>query len=130
MRNFKIVAVANVMLATAGVTEVAASSENNPAMLDLARQSGCLTCHAIEAGGAGDSAAKPIGPAWQDVAKKYLGHADAAEKLTATVMQGSNPYASHWKGKVTGLAMPPNAVAITRPQAHELVNWILSLAAK
>ena len=42
-------------------------------------------------------------------------------------MTGSNPYESHWKGKVSGLAMPPNKVAITEPDARKLVNWILSL---
>jgi cytochrome c len=31
-------------------------------------------------------------------------------------------------GKVSGLAMPPNAVAIRRDQARQLVQWILSLA--
>lgn len=43
------------------------------------------------------------------------------------MVNGSNPYASHWKGKVSGLAMPPNAVAVTQAQAHELVRWILAL---
>ncbi len=42
-------------------------------------------------------------------------------------MTGSNPYASHWKGKVSGLAMPPNAVAIKEADARRLVTWILKL---
>ena len=42
-------------------------------------------------------------------------------------MSGSNPYESHWKGKVSGLAMPPNAVAIKEAEAKQLVRWILAL---
>ena len=45
------------------------------------------------------------------------------------MLTGSNPYESHWKGKVSGLAMPPNAVAIKEPDAKQLVQWILSLDA-
>ena len=43
-------------------------------------------------------------------------------------MSGSSLYASHWKGQVSGVAMPPNAVAITEPDARALVSWILTLA--
>ena len=50
-----------------------------------------------------------------------------AEFLTRIVLEGSNPYSSHWKGKVSGLSMPPNAVAITEGNARLLVNWILAL---
>jgi cytochrome c len=61
------------------------------------------------------------------VSAKYKGRSDAAATLTRTVMKGSNPYDSHWKGKVSGLAMPPNEVAITQADARKLVDWILSL---
>lgn len=43
------------------------------------------------------------------------------------MLEGSNPYSSHWKGKVSGLSMPPNAVAITEGNARKLVSWILAL---
>ncbi|MBU6260155.1 MAG: c-type cytochrome [Burkholderiales bacterium] len=100
---------------------------DDAAMLKLARSSGCLTCHQIEPGGAGPDGLAPIGPAWRDVALKYRGVKGAADQLTRTVMTGSNPYASHWKGKVSGLAMPPNAVAIHAADARRLVDWILAL---
>ena len=118
------------VLAGAGAAVAApAAAGNDDAMIALATRSGCLTCHAVKANGASGDAAKPIGPAWQDVAIKYKGQKDALRTLTSTVMGGSNPYASHWKGKVTGLAMPPNAVAVSRADAHRLVKWILSLDA-
>jgi cytochrome c len=47
--------------------------------------------------------------------------------LTRIVLEGSNPYSSHWKNKAAGIAMPPNAVAITESDARQVVYWILSL---
>ncbi len=105
----------------------ALADSHDDAMLKLASTSGCLTCHHIEPGTPGPDGLAPIGPAWHDVARKYQGVAGAAETLTRTVMIGSNPYASHWKGKVSGLAMPPNAVAIKDADATALVQWILHL---
>ena len=115
------------MPAPAPAAAPAAAAANDEAMVALATHSGCLTCHSIQPVSSSDSGPKPVGPAWAEVAAKYKDQKDAAQKLTDTVMQGSNPYASHWKGKVTGLAMPPNAVAITRDEARQLVRWILSL---
>jgi cytochrome c len=79
--------------------------------------------------GKGPDGLPPIGPAWREVSAKYRGQKDAAAKLTHTVLAGSNPYQSHWTGKVSGLAMPPNAVAIKEADAKALVKWILSLEA-
>ena len=99
------------------------------ANLKLATNAGCMTCHHVEPGAKGPDGLPPIGPAWRDVSAKYKGQKDAAAKLTRTVMTGSNPYDSHWKGKVSGLAMPPNVVAIREADAKQLVKWILSLDA-
>ena len=107
----------------------ALAQANNDAMVKLATNAGCMTCHQIEPGGKGPDGMAPIGPAWRDVSAKYQGQKDAASKLTHTVLTGSNPYESHWKGKVSGLAMPPNAVAIKEPDAKKLVGWILGLEA-
>lgn len=99
-------------------------------MLQLAASSGCVACHQVEPGGKGPDGLAPIGPAWRDVAARYRGQAAALDQLTTTVMRGSNPYDSHWKGKASGLAMPPNAVAIREADARQLVGWILALPAK
>jgi len=111
-------------LSLAGAAQAAGTED---AMLKLATTSGCMTCHHIEPGAKGPDGMNPIGPAWKDVATKYKGQKDAAKQLTATVLAGSNPYESHWKGKVSGLAMPPNKVAITEADAGKLVKWILAL---
>lgn len=98
------------------------------AMMKLAERRGCAYCHALEPGPQRADGLAPIGPAWREVAAKYQGQDGAVAKLTQTVMAGSNPYDSHWKGKVSGLAMPPNARAVRAPEAKRLVQWILSLA--
>jgi len=111
-------------------TAAFAADGKDDAMLQLANKSGCMTCHNIEPGAKGPEGMAPIGPAWKDVSAKYKGVKGAEEQLTRTVLQGSNPYESHWKGKVSGLAMPPNHVAIKDADAKQLVKWILALDAK
>ena len=106
---------------------VMADAKKDTEMLKLATTSGCMTCHSIESGKPGPDGLKPIGPAWSEVAKQYKGKPGASEFLPRVVLEGSNPYSSHWKGKVSGLSMPPNAVAITEGNARKLVNWILAM---
>jgi cytochrome c len=104
-----------------------AAPADDAAALKLATGSGCMTCHNIEPGAKGPNGMAPIGPAWKDVAAKYKDQKGAQQQLTATVLAGSSPYESHWKDKVSGLAMPPNKVAITEADAAKLVSWILGL---
>ena len=122
MRTPKLCAL--LLLASCGLADAGGGSDP---MLTLASTSGCLTCHQIEPGAKGPDGQLPVGPAWRDVAAKYKGQSGALDQLTTTVMRGSSPYDSHWKGKVSGLAMPPNAVAIKEPEAKKLVAWILAL---
>lgn len=113
------------LVLAAGVAQAAPAKDD--AMLALATKSGCMTCHHIDPGAKGPDGLAPIGPAWRDVAAKYKGDKKALDTLTHTVLTGSNPYESHWKGKASGLAMPPNAVAIKEADARTLVKWILGL---
>lgn len=117
---------AAIVVAVAG----ASAATRDDDMKKLAATSGCLTCHHIDPGAKGPDGLPPIGPAWRDVAVKYKGNKKAVDQLTHIVMTGSNPYDSHWKGKASGLAMPPNAVAIKEAEAKKLVTWILGLPAK
>ncbi|BFM08545.1 c-type cytochrome [Halioxenophilus aromaticivorans] len=118
-------------IALAGVPMVGVGAEqtsNDVEMINLAQSSGCVTCHSIAAGGKGPNGLKPIGPAWQKVAEKYRGRPEAKQELTQTVLKGSSPYQSHWKGEVSGVAMPPNSAVLNEEQADQLVGWILHLA--
>jgi cytochrome c len=103
------------------------AADKDDTMLKLASNAGCLTCHHIDPGAKGPDGKTPIGPAWKDVAAKYKGSKTAQADLTRTVLAGSNPYDSHWKGKVSGLAMPPNKVVLNEAEAKQLVKWILAL---
>jgi len=118
------------VLAGLAVLAGSAAASVDDDMKALASKSGCLTCHAIESGTPGPNGMAPIGPAWQDVGKQYNGKPGADVFLTRVVQEGSNPYGSHWKNQVSGLAMPPNKVAISEADTKKLVKWILSLSPK
>lgn len=90
---------------------VATASVEGRADEQLAKSKNCLACHAINN--------KIVGPAYKDVANKYAGQTDAADKLAEKVMKGG--------GGVWGqMAMPPNP-QVSAEEAKQLVQWILSL---
>jgi cytochrome c len=76
----------------------------------LAQKYNCLACHAVDK--------KLVGPAYQEVAKKYKGDKTAEDKLVGKVKAGGS-------GVWGAIPMPPNNV----PDADvkTLVEWILSL---
>lgn len=88
-----------------------AHAADNAAVMELAKKSGCLACHAIDK--------KVVGPAWQDVGKKYAGVADAEAQLVSKVKKGT-------KGTWGPVPMPPN-VTIKDTNARTLVQFVLSL---
>ena len=84
---------------------------------DLATKSGCMACHKVDA--------KLVGPAFQDVAKKYKA-ADEA-KLIDRVIKGTAATGGQvWK-EINGGAvpMPPNA-SVKPDDAKALIKWILA----
>ena len=80
--------------------------------LQLAKKSGCLTCHSIEK--------KVVGPAWKDVAAKYRGDASAQSNLESKVAKGG-------KGAWGNMSMPANSPRVAEADIHALVSFILSL---
>ena len=52
------------------------------ANLDLAKKNACMSCHSAER--------KLVGPAYQDVAKKYAGQKDAAATLAKNIKAGGS----------------------------------------
>ena len=119
-------AVASLALAAAVAHAQTAPASVEDAAKKTAANAGCFACHTIAHKDL-PAGQLPIGPAWQDVAAQYRGKPGAADFLTRVVLEGSNPYSSHWKNKASGVAMPPNAVAITESDARRVVYWILSL---
>lgn len=91
---------------------VAAVAVAAPAMADeaLAKSKNCMSCHAVDK--------KVVGPSYKDVAKKYAGQKDAADKLAAKVIKGGS-------GVWGPVPMPANA-QVNDADAKKLVAWILA----
>ena len=102
-------------------------AENDEAMAKMASRSGCMACHSILPAPKRADGLPPIAPAWRDIAIKYRDDPGASDRLTRTVMAGSNPRARHWASKVGAVTMPPNATEVTEADARVLVNWKLVL---
>lgn len=94
--------------ATAGL--IATTAAHAGSALALARQQGCLGCHAV--------AAKIVGPSYQEVAAKYQAQADALTTLVQHIREGGS-------GRWGDVAMPPQK-QLSPTQAKQLATWILS----
>lgn len=77
----------------------------------VAKKNGCLACHALDK--------KLVGPAWNEVGKKYGAEAGAAEQLVVKVKKGS-------KGVWGPVPMPPNAT-VKDADIKLLVDYVLTL---
>jgi cytochrome c len=89
--------------AVLAVTPVFASKE-------LATKNACLACHAVDT--------KLVGPAYQDVSKKYAGQKDAEETLAKSIKAGGS-------GKWGPVPMPAQA-ALSDADAKALAAWVLA----
>ncbi len=78
----------------------------------LAKSKNCLACHQIDK--------KLVGPAYQDVAKKYKGRKDAIAALSQKVKKGGT-------GVWGPVPMPPNP-AVADADIKTLVEWVLAQA--
>ena len=76
---------------------------------DLAKKNNCLSCHAVDK--------KLVGPAYQDVAKKYAGQADAEATVAKNIKAGGS-------GKWGPIPMPPQA-QLSDADAKTLAAWVL-----
>jgi cytochrome c len=75
----------------------------------LAEKKNCMGCHHLSQ--------RRVGPAFQQVAAKYAGQADALDKLTQKVLKGG---AGSWGA----VPMPENR-QVNPAEARQLVQWIL-----
>lgn len=99
-----------ILLAIASVAAGLAVSAPAMADLQLATAKNCMACHAVDK--------KLVGPSYKDVAAKYAGQTDAADKLEAKVLKGGS-------GVWGPVPMPANA-QVTPAEAKKLVAWILT----
>lgn len=84
--------------------------------LALAQKSGCLACHAVDK--------KVVGPAWNDVAKKYKGQGGAKAQLVERVKKGGK---GNWTDQTGGVPMPPYSPRVADADIEKLVDFILQL---
>ena len=85
---------------------------STPALADLqlATAKNCMACHAVDK--------KLVGPSYKDVAAKYAGQKDAADKLAAKIIKGGS-------GVWGPVPMPANA-QVNPDEAKKLATWILT----
>jgi cytochrome c len=77
---------------------------------ELARQRGCMACHAVDR--------RMVGPAYRDVAQRYTGQADAATQVAQRIQRGSS-------GVWGPVPMPPTA-GLSDNDALLLAQWALA----
>ncbi|MHB1121811.1 MAG: c-type cytochrome [Ramlibacter sp.] len=77
---------------------------------ELAQKNACFACHAPDK--------KIVGPAFQDIGKKYGGQKDAEAALAQSIKAGG-------AGKWGPVPMPPQA-ALSDADARTLAAWVLS----
>ena len=95
------------LLTAASLVLAAAPAIASP---ELAKKHNCMACHQVDK--------KLIGPSYKDVAMKYKGQKDAAQKLAEKVKKGST-------GVWGNVPMPPNA-AVPDADIKTLVAWVLA----
>lgn len=94
------------------VVLVAAALAAAPAFADLAlaQKNGCTACHAPDH--------KIVGPAFQDVAKKYSAQKDAEATVIRNIKSGG-------AGKWGPVPMPPQT-ALSDTDVKALADWVLA----
>lgn len=98
------------ILVLALVAAAALASAPALANLELAKKNNCTACHAVDK--------KVVGPAYQDVAKKYAGDKTAEARLIEKVKKGGS-------GVWGPVPMSPNA-AVKDEDIKTLVKWVLA----
>lgn len=86
------------------------ASAQDKEIKELLQASGCMSCHATDE--------KVVGPAFQAVAAKYKGQADAIDTLTQSVRNGS-------RGKWGRTPMPAHS-SLSGDDLKKLATWVMA----
>ena len=87
------------------------SSAEQASALQLAKDTGCLSCHSLTE--------KIVGPAYASVAEKYKADSDAAGGLVQSIQYGS-------KGKWGRIPMPAHS-QLSAEELNLLARWVLTI---
>lgn len=96
------------MIGAAG--SAAAADIDMAATADLAKATGCYSCHAAKE--------KIVGPAFSAIAEKYAGEKDAVASLSQSIQMGSS---GKW-----GRAAMPGHPSLKAPEVKQLASWVLA----
>lgn len=77
---------------------------------EMAQKNNCMACHSVDK--------KLVGPAFQDIAKKYAGQKDADSMLAASIKKGGS-------GKWGPIPMPAQAT-LSDADTKTLAAWVLA----
>ncbi|MBA4255006.1 MAG: cytochrome C [Polaromonas sp.] len=91
------------------ITALAVGTAHASTPEELARASGCMSCHS--------AAEKVVGPSFKSIADKYRGQADAVASLSQSVRNGS-------RGNWGRIPMPPHA-SLAEADIKTLVTWVV-----
>lgn len=94
-----------------GLCAGSAQAADLAAAVELARSSGCYSCHA--------NADKVVGPAFSAIADKYKDEKDAAASLAQSIQNGS-------KGKWGRIPMPGHP-SLSATDVKTLSAWVLTV---
>ena len=96
-------------LALAGFAHANTVADNTKATA-LAKEHGCLSCHAMKE--------KVVGPSYLSVAEKYKGDKDAVASLVQSIHRGSS---GKW-----GRTPMPSHDTMTQEDMKTLATWVMS----
>ena len=96
---------------TCAAMAVSAFNASATDLSDLAKASGCYSCHA--------HGEKVVGPAFATIADKYKDDKDAAASLAQSIQNGS-------RGKWGRVPMPPHP-SLSAADLKALAQWVLTV---
>lgn len=100
----------SLLLSTALLCGAGAWAQTTPSAADLAKASGCYSCHANDD--------KVVGPSFKTIANKYATEAGAAATLAQSIQNGS-------RGKWGRVPMPPHG-SLSGDDLRTLGAWVLT----
>jgi cytochrome c len=98
------------------LSSVAAHADAN---LDLAKEKGCMSCHALR----GEAR---HAPSFRAIASKYRNRGDAETILEGTVMKG-NPLTGGYHWGLMPEPVPGKRPSVSQAEARQLVQWVLRM---
>lgn len=101
----------NLKLCLVALGALALGSAQAADIQELAKASGCFSCHSMQE--------KVVGPAFASVAQKYAGQPDAASELAQSIRNGS---VRKW-----GRAPMPAHGSLDHGDIQRLAEWVLTI---